>query len=130
MIMLLLRYDTFLAPVYADVIFVIDHSEDQVNGGELGNQIIDYVIPQKAQIISIITQLGVKIGGLGHRFILAHFSDDLDNNPWTDPLSGNMLRNKTGILFDPTDNYNMTEMFRRINLFNETLLMGSTNLGL
>jgi hypothetical protein len=117
------------APVYADVIFVMDHSEDQIKAGEdYSTTPIDYVVAQKQQIKDIIKNLGVTLGG--NRFVLVHFSDDVVHNPWVDPLSNNQTRPKTGILFGPSDNYDISEMNRRIDAFPEMWLGGSTNLKL
>jgi hypothetical protein len=117
-----------LATVYADVVFVIDHSVIQVEAGEsFSPRLVDYVVAQKAIIKNIITGLGVISGQ--HQFFLAHFSDDAYPATWIDQLDGK-TRNKSGVLFGPADGYNQTEMLRRIDAFPERILLGCTDLKL
>uniref|UniRef100_A0A914WV43 VWFA domain-containing protein n=1 Tax=Plectus sambesii TaxID=2011161 RepID=A0A914WV43_9BILA len=112
-------------PVYADIVFVMDHSENQVRAGEVGATTpVDYVVYQKILIKNIISQLGVSTRG--HRYTLVHFSD---GNSYQVPGTTSYT-NKTGILFDTTESYVQSVMFGKIDSFPELNAGGATDLKL
>uniref|UniRef100_A0A914WG04 Uncharacterized protein n=1 Tax=Plectus sambesii TaxID=2011161 RepID=A0A914WG04_9BILA len=118
-------FDPCHPPVYADIVFVMDHSENQVRAGEVGFATpVDYVMYQKAQIKSIIHQLGVSTRG--HRYVLVHFSD---SNSYQVP-GATHYTNKTGILFDTTVSFTETTMDSYIDNFPELDAGGATDLKL
>uniref|UniRef100_A0A914VDU7 VWFA domain-containing protein n=1 Tax=Plectus sambesii TaxID=2011161 RepID=A0A914VDU7_9BILA len=118
-------FDPCHPPVYADIVFVMDHSENQVRAGEIGfASPVDYVVMQKILIKSIIHQLGVSTRG--HRYVLVHFSD---SNSYQVPGTTHYT-NKTGILFDTTVSFTETTMDSYIDNFPETYAGGATDLKL
>uniref|UniRef100_A0A914XG81 VWFA domain-containing protein n=1 Tax=Plectus sambesii TaxID=2011161 RepID=A0A914XG81_9BILA len=118
-------FDPCHPPVFVDIVFVMDHSVNQVRAGEVGATTpVDYVVFQKALIKNIIHQLGVSTRG--HRYIVVHFSD---GNSYQDPASQLYTKN-TGILFDTSDDYNETLMFLKIDNFLELDAGGATDLKL